>query len=92
MYSIKTNPNVETDGVIFQNCKIENNVLLLETDSDNFKYENNKWYVKSHLKDEWVYLGLGANPSYTVQYASPSPIFSNVFENYEEVLKEAVVE
>ena len=80
MYSIKTNPSVETNGIVLQNCKIENNVLLLETDNDNFKYENNKWYVKSHLNGEWVYLGIGANPSYTVQYASSSSLFGNVFE------------
>ena len=42
--------------LFFQNCKIENNVLLLETDSDNFKYTNGKWYVKSHLNGEWVYI------------------------------------
>ena len=65
MYTIKTNPNVETNGVIFQNCKIENNVLLLETDSDNFKYTNGKWYVKSHLNNG---VGISWNRSKSILY------------------------
>ena len=85
MYTIKSNPNVETNGVIFQNCKIENNILLLETDSDNFKYTNGKWYVKSHLNNEWVYLGIGANPSYMVEQSSNNELFEKVFEQNENL-------
>ena len=74
MYIIKTSPvYTEQNAEVLQNCKIQNGAILLDTENGKFKYENSKWFAKSSLKDEWIYLGIGANPCYQVE----NPVIKN---------------
>lgn len=79
MYVTKTHPEITTqNATIALNCEIKNGILLIE----NHKYENGKWFVLGE-DGHWYYLGIGANPSLTLEAVENEVLALKCFEKVE---------
>lgn len=88
MFITKESPNIEKDGNINENIYVKDGVLYITKKEDdiNLKFTNGKWYSFGG-DNKWWYLGIGANPSFTMEKENiiNEEIFDNVFE---EVMNE----
>lgn len=89
MFRPKELPTIKQDVVFNENIFVVAKVLYLKNDTNEFKFENNSWFIKV-ASGEFVNLGVGGNPNFTIKERIDNSLFDDIFEEDENIIQEEV--
>lgn len=90
MFKIKDNFTVtlKTGRIVTGKVWVKNDALFLVDGDTTYKFVDNAWYIKTPLtNDEYIPLGVGALPGYTLPEnitIEDADAFNNLFEVVDE--------
>lgn len=83
MFRPKELPTIKQDVVLNENIFVVAKVLYLKNETNEFKFENNSWFIKVASGD-FVNLGVGGNPNFKIKERIENSCFDDFFEEIDE--------